>query len=197
MMESLRAADGKLFRALNKLKGNGILYGRQQEDREDYELLVQEEDRVNGFLACDDCCCEINREYQTVRICFLSGEPNRLRVRLTVNQMKVFAACYAIYRERCAEAGYGVATSLSEITETMRARKILITKQNGDAHMGETRKAVLDLRDLSMLTYEDDDTITLLPGLVFAVDKDSLDAYFDTVLKPWLEGGKKDGRSDS
>lgn len=196
MTESLRSTDPRLFEAINRLKKQSIIYGgRSGRESEQYDVLLEQEEKVNDYLACDDCCLVFNQQYRIARIHFLSGESNSLRYTFTQNEMRVYTACYAIYREKFIEsgAGYEVLTDYDEIEQEMIKREIPIRQERATVsgnNRGKTVEVLKKLAAISMIEYNpQDDQVILLPGLVFGIDKKELDNVYNETLIPWLEGG--------
>ena len=65
MTESLRSTDPRLFEAINRLKKQSIIYGgRSGRESEQYDVLLEQEEKVNDYLACDDCCLVFNEIFR-------------------------------------------------------------------------------------------------------------------------------------
>lgn len=195
---SLREENEQLFNSLNKLKKRGVIYGKLAEDEDDYDVLTAtwNEHRLREALAIDDCEPVINRIYRTVRIGFISNEPNALRARLTMNDMRVYTACFSLYSEKLIEAGEGgvVTVFYRDIKEMMECKNVGIYKRGSQTLSDKSIKDSLEHLESFRMVEEITETAgeaaqmyNLLPQIIFCLRTEELMNAYTEVLTPWLD----------
>lgn len=203
---SLREENEQLFMSLNKLKKRGVIYGKLAEDEADYDVLTAtwNEQRLREALAIDDCEPVINRIYRTVRIGFISKEPNALRARLSMNDMRVYTACLSLYREKMIEAGEGgiVTVFYRDIKEMLESKNVGIYKRGTQTlHDKAIKDALEDLESFRMVEAIRETAgdffsenvsgnalmYNLLPQITFCLRTDWLMDAYEDILAPWLD----------
>ena len=176
-----------LFRALNLLKANSIVY--ETYNPVEYRTLKDMRPEANRILAYDGCKLDINVDIKVAFIRFVPSDEyiNRLKAKFSANDMKVYVCLLQLYEENFNVMGPYVQIDIQELQGLMI---------NTGFDLGGTRKNGVSLSSLKeyiqkfvrygILKRQNDKDLIINPGILTCVSRSEFNTIYDEYVKPWI-----------
>ena len=187
----LRERDPELFRLVNTLKAKRTVYRRSNPEL--YDSLVTRRTEVDGVLEADDCFIKIDSERDYLMISFFPDDEdyqNRLRRKLTVNEMRFYIVLLQLYSERYISSGDFVSVSAGEIYKMWE--QLGFNSKRTQLNRRSLEQFVRTMRTYGILVDTGGDQYLIQPGILFAVDRGAFFEYYNGVLAPWFSRNEED-----
>lgn len=188
---TFREENPALFQAVNLLKTGGILYERY--NPKEYALLTENQELVDHILEYDDCHIRVSRDFRLVCIRFNdeegTGFSNRLRVKFTLNEMKLYVCLERLYSREYLVQGPFVSVSFDDISAMFEELGLTIASRK-DVSKRQLLPFVQNMVKYSILSWNrDENELIINPGIRFGIDRESFRRLYADVIREWAEGG--------
>lgn len=176
-----------LFKALNLLKANSIVY--ETYNPAEYRTLMDMRPDANRILAYDGCKLDINVDIKVAFIRFVPNDEyiNRLKAKFSANDMKVYVCLLQLYEENFNVMGPYVQIDIQELQGLMI---------NTGFDLGGARKNGVSLSSLKehiqkfvrygILKRQNDKDLIINPGILTCVSRSEFNTIYDEYVKPWM-----------
>ena len=192
--ESWRETYREAFEALQRLKKRTFLYdSRNRTEHESFNAIVQNRELIESALLCDDCGLMINQTYGVAGIVGLSSEPNMLRKKFDAEEMRTYIALLQLYLDRDVAAGSTHVVDCSYNDFQLKIRDIsddpgLIGRNGLYGSIKAIEKKLAPFAGYSMIRLNQKDRrIEIYPGIMFCMDRETLEERCRDIIDPWLE----------
>ena len=176
-----------LFKALNLLKANSIVY--ETYNPVEYRTLREMRPEANRILAYDGCKLDINVDIKVAFIRFMPSDEyiNRLKAKFSANDMKVYVCLLQLYEENFNVMGPYVQIDIQELQGLMI---------NTGFDLGGARKNGVSLSSLKehiqkfvrygILKRQNDKDLIINPGILTCVSRSEFNTIYDEYVRPWI-----------
>lgn len=176
-----------LFKALNLLKANSIVY--ETYNPVEYRTLREMRPEANRILAYDGCKLDINVDIKVAFIRFVPSDEyiNRLKAKFSANDMKVYVCLLQLYEENFNVMGPYVQIDIQELQGLMI---------NTGFDLGGARKNGVSLSSLKeyiqkfvrygILKRQNDKDLIINPGILTCVSRSEFNTIYDEYVRPWM-----------
>lgn len=187
----LRERDPELFRLVNILKAKRAVYRRTSPDL--YDALVTRRMEVDAVLEADDCFIKIDSEKDYLMISFFPDDEdyqNRLRKKLTVNEMRFYIVLLQLYSERYISSGDFVSVGGADIYKMWE--QLGFNSKRTPLNRRNLEQFVKTMRTYGILIDTGGDQYLIQPGILFAIDRGAFFEYYNSILVPWFSKEEED-----
>ena len=192
--ESWRESNREAFEALQRLKKRTFLYdSKNKTEHEAFNAILQNRELIESALLCDDCGLMINQTYGVAGIVGLSSEPNMLRKKFDAEEMRTYIALLQLYLDKDVAAGSTHVVDCSYNDFQLKIRDIsddpgMIGRNGLYGSIKAIEKRLVPFAGYSMIRLNQKDRrIEIYPGIMFCMDRETLEERCRDIIDPWLE----------
>lgn len=192
--ERLRERDPELFRLVNTLKKNGVIY--RNLSPQVFSDAVQRRDEIDDELESDDCYMRIVPENGLAMLSFYQDDEdytNKLRRKLTTKEMKLYVTLLQIYNEKYVAEGLYVSTDIWEIITTWD--KLGLNTKSMQANRSNLAPLIRTMKQHGFVAETAPTQYMLQPGLTFGLDIKALMENHGDVIEPWFKKEEEDAEN--
>lgn len=191
---TFREENPALFQAVNLLKAGGILYERY--NPREYALLVENQEAVDHILEFDDCYMWVSGDFHLACIRFHeeegTGFTNRLRVRFTLSEMKLYVCLDRLYTREYIAQGPFVTVSLEDVIAMFEELDLHLASKK-DVSKRQLLPLIQNMAKYNLISRNrEEDELVINPGIRFGIDRESFRRLYADVIQSWAEGGDAD-----